>query len=217
MSDKIKIYDSWEKLTVGQYERVLEITEQHPDDCARYLVEYLYDIDNAEMLPLQEYSCYVAALRQFINEPVLKARLTPSAAYTINGREYRVDITPAAFTTAQYMDLTNYMKNGARLTDLLSVVLIPNGKMYNDGYDMAAVRRDIEALPVTAGFAVVGFFGRWSKASIKTFLRFLTKQLKMGKVDPKMVEKLEEEIATLLRLLASYPTSSPSARSRTRR
>lgn len=207
-NDKDKIYDSWEKLTVSQYERVVEIVSEHPDDCARYLVEYLYDVDDAEQLPLHEYSLYVAGLRSFIDKPVLQSKLTPSAAYTINGREYRVDISPTSFTVAQYMDLTNYVKEKARLTDLVSVVLVPDGKMYNEGYDMALAKRDIGDLPVVVAFAVIGFFGRWSKSSIKTFLRFLTKTLrrgKTGKAAPDMVARLEKEVETLFRLLASFP------------
>lgn len=209
-----EIIDSWEQLTVAQYESVMEIVQEHPDDCARYIVEELYGIEDAERLPIPEYSCYVVNLRRFINEPVLKAKLTPSASYTLNGRVYRVDITPTAFTTGQYIDLTNYMKEGASLTDILSVVIVPEGRAYNDGYDMAKAKADIGSLPCTAGFAVVGFFGRWSKASIRTFLRFLTHTLRKGetkKIDPKLMEKLEKEVETLCNLLASFPTSSPSA------
>ena len=108
----------------------------------------------------------------------------------------------------------NYMKEGASLTDILSVVIVPEGRAYNDGYDMAKAKADIGSLPCTAGFAVVGFFGRWSKASIRTFLRFLTKTLRKGetkKIDPKLMEKLEKEVETLCNLLASFPTSSHSA------
>lgn len=204
---EIKAIDSWEQLTVAQFEELCRLQENHPTDCAKYIIEYLYDVADAEQLPIIEYSAYMAGLQKFIGEPVLKAKLTPSATYTIHGRLYRVDITPADFSVAQYTDLTNYLKSGkASLIDLLTVVVIPDGHLYQDGYDMRQVRSDVGDLPLTAGFAVVGFFGRWSKSYMNTFLRSLTKYLmkgKTGKMHPELVKKLAAEVETFSRLMAS--------------
>lgn len=207
--EETKFYDSWGKLTVEQYERLLNIQKEHPDNSAKYIVEYLYDIDNADRIPWQEYSAYLAGLRMFIGEPIMKAKLTPSAGYTLNGRKYRVDITPSAFTVAQYMDFTNYIRREATLTDLLTVVVVPEGKTYAEGYDMQQAREDIGTMPLVGAFAVIGFFARWSKASIRTFLRSLTSKMKdrTGKVPAEKIEWLESEIERLFKLLASYPTS----------
>ena len=118
-----------------------------------------------------------------------------------------MDITPADFSVAQYTDLTNYLKDGkASLIDLLAVVVIPDGHLYQDGYDMRQVRSDVGDLPLTAGFAVVGFFGRWSKSYMDTFLRSLTRPLlkgKTGKMHPELVKKLAAEVAEFSRLMAS--------------
>lgn len=204
---EIKAIDSWEQLTVAQFEELCRLQKEHPADSAKYIIEYLYDIPDAEQLPIIEYSTYVAGLQKFIGEPVLKAKLTPSATYTIHGRLYRVDITPADFSVAQYTDLTNYLKDGkASLIDLLAVVVIPDGHLYQDGYDMRQVRSDVGDLPLTAGFAVVGFFGRWSKSYMDTILRSLTRQLmkgKTGKMHPELVKKLAAEVAEFSRLMAS--------------
>lgn len=204
---EIKAIDSWEQLTVAQFEELCRLQEEHPTDCAKYIIEYLYDVADAEQLPIIEYSAYMAGLQKFIGEPVLKAKLTPSATYTIHGRLYRVDITPADFSVAQYTDLTNYLKSGkASLIDLLAVVVIPDGHLYQDGYDMRQVRSDVGDLPLTAGFAVVGFFGRWSKSYMDTFLRSLTRYLmkgKTGKIHPELVKKLAAEVAEFSRLMAS--------------
>lgn len=204
---EIKAIDSWDQLTVAQFEELCRLQKEHPADSAKYIIEYLYDIPDAEQLPIIEYSTYVAGLQKFIGEPVLKAKLTPSATYTIHGRLYRVDITPADFSVAQYTDLTNYLKDGkASLIDLLAVVVIPDGHLYQDGYDMRQVRSDVGDLPLTAGFAVVGFFGRWSKSYMDTILRSLTRQLmkgKTGKMHPELVKKLAAEVAEFSRLMAS--------------
>lgn len=220
MKAEIKIIESWEQITVAQFEELLEIQAAHPKNSAKYIVQYLYGIPNADNLPIPEYSCYVAGLSRFIGEPVLKAKLTPNASYTLNGREYRVDITPSAFTVAQYTDLTNYIKSSAPLTDILSVVVVPEGKLYNDGYDIEEAKADIGTMPVTAGFAVVGFFARWSKSCTTTFLRSLTRRITKegrGKIAPETEAKLKAEVETLLRLMASLPMSLPTAASRSRR
>lgn len=220
MKQEIEVIESWEQLTVAQFEELCEIQAAHPKNSAKYIVEYLYGIPNADNIPLAEYSAYVAGLNKFVGEPVLKAKLTPNAAYTLNGREYRVDITPSAFTVAQYTDLTNHIKNQASLIDILSVVVVPDGKEYNDGYDMQQAKDDIGTMQLTAAFAVVGFFARWSKSSIDTFLRSLTKTIlkgKTGKIAPELAAKLKAEVETLLSLTASLLTSSPTAASPSRR
>ena len=208
MKERIEIYERWGQLTVDQFEDICELQKMHPKDSAKYIVEYLYGVEDADHLPLHEYSCYVAGLRKFIGEPVPKSKLTPNAAYTLNGRTYRVDISPTAFTVAQYTDLTDYLKRSASLRDILSVVVVPDGKLYNEGYDMESAKADIGTMSLTDALAVIGFFARWSKASIQTFLRCLTKMMrkgKMGKVPPETMARLEKEVSTLFNLLASPP------------
>jgi hypothetical protein len=213
------IIDSWQKVSVAAYDRIVEIQREHPTDCARYIIEELYDIDDAEALPLHEYAGLVAALRAFSEEPVAESRLTGTATYTINGRVYEVDCTPSAFTAGQYIDFTNYVKNGSRLQDLLSVVVLPQGHTYGDGYDMQQAREDIGALPCTVGFAVVRFFALWLKRFTATSLRFLTSKriVKKGKIAEKKVEEMKGLLDDLQATTASCPIFSPTAASRTRR
>jgi len=195
-----KIIDSWSQITVGQFEEMCRLQDEHPDDNAKYIVEMLYGIDDAYQIPLPEFSAMVAGLRAFSSKPINGEKLAPSATYTIDGRVYEVDITPSAFSTGQYIDLTNHIKSGASLSEVLSVVIVPDGHLYNDGYDMEAAKADINKLPVTAAFAVLNFFGKWSTASIRTFLRCLTSQMKKGKkIAPAEIEKLEKEMRELLK------------------
>lgn len=217
MNKERKIIDGWQKVSVAQYGRIVEIQREHPTDCARYIIEELYDIDDAEALPLQEYAGLVAALRAFSEEPVAEARLTGSATYTINGRVYEVDCVPGNFTAGQYVDFTNYVKNGAVLEDILSVVVLPKGHRYNDGYDMQQAREDIGCLPCTVGFAVVRFFALWLKRFTATSLRFLTSKKMRGKMTEERVEEMKSLLRDLQAATASCPIFSPTAASRTRR
>ena len=200
-----EIIDSWSKVSIGQYEEMCRLHDAHPEDNAKYIVEMLYDIEDAYNIPLQEFTAMAAGLRAFSARPISEAKLTPAASYTVNGKVYNVDISPQNFTAGQYVDLDNYIKAGAPLSDMLSAVIIPEGHLYNDGYDMAAVKADINNLPVTAGFAVLNFFGKWSAASTKTFLRCLTNRMKKGKkIAPEQMEKLEKEMKKLQQAVTEF-------------
>ena len=203
MKKEIVIYESWEQITLAQYEEICRLQDQHPDDYTKRIIEYLYGVEDAEALPLPEYVAMVAGLRQFTKNPVATAKLTPAATYTVEGRRYDVDLSPNSFTAGQYIDLTNHIQGGAAVSDILTAVVMPHGHTYNDGYDMAAVKKDLLALPVTAAFAIVGFFARWSAASTKTFLRCLTKWTKKtGKVTPEQIAELKQATKQLDRLMA---------------
>ena len=209
MKQEIEIIESWEQVTLAQFEEICKIQEQHPDDDTKRIIEFLYGVDDAEQLPLPEYMAMVAGLRNFAANPVETSKLTPAATYTVEGRQYDVDITPNNFTAGQYIDLTNNIKASAAVSDILTAVVIPHGHTYNDGYDMAAVKRDLLTLPVTVAFAIVGFFVRWSAASSDTFLRCLTKWMKKagkkGKVSKEQIAELEKATKELRRRMAYYP------------
>jgi hypothetical protein len=216
MNKERKIIDSWQKVSVAQYGRMVELQKEHPTDSVYYIIEELYGIDDAQALPLQEFSTLQAALRSFSEDPIAEAKLTGSATYTINGRVYEVDCVPGNFTAGQYVDFTNYVKNGAGLEDILSVVVLPKGHRYNDGYDMQQAREDIGCLPCTVGFAVVRFFALWLKRFTATSLRFLTSKKMRGKMTEERVEEMKSLLRDLQAATASCPIFSPTAASRTR-
>lgn len=209
---KNEIIVSWEQITLAQFEEMCRLQQQHPDEATKRMIEYLYGIDNAEALPLTQYAAMVAGFNQFATTPIATAKLTPAATYTTNGRQYDVDLSPNTFTAGQYIDLTNHIKANAPLSDLLTVVLIPHGHAYNDGYDIATAKADFLTLPVTVAFAIVGFFAKWSAASTTTFLRCLTKWTKKSrKVNPQQKAQLQQAVAQLNRLLEYSPIFSPIA------
>lgn len=73
MKDTLKIIDGWDQITVGQYEELIEIQKEHPDESAKYIVEYLYDVEDADKLPLPEYVAMVS-VQQRHHLPVLTGK-----------------------------------------------------------------------------------------------------------------------------------------------
>lgn len=202
------IIDDWSKVTVAQYDAMVEIQQKHSEDSAKYIVEMLYGIDDAERLPMHIYSAYLAGLRSFHRQDVRAAQLTKDATYRIGDTTYRVNLSPNAFTAGQYIDFVNSVRDKVPMARILTALIVPDGHEYNDGYDVGKAAEDMGKLPVTAAFAVFNFFGEWSKRSIRTSLRFLTRQMRRGadKERKAKEEELKNRLQELYRLMASYPT-----------
>jgi len=97
-------------------------------------------------------------------------------------------------TTAQYVDFQTFSKKGIdALPDLLSVLLIPEGHKYNDGYDLAQVKETVLQLPLPAALGLSGFFFERLLASIQASLTSLEGVAKMVPATKKTetLEKLE--------------------------
>ena len=203
---KLQIINSWEDLTLQQFVDLAGLQSKYKDqDLSKKVIEYLYGVD-PEKIPIVEYMAYVNGLNEFIAENIPEAKLSPNATYSINGTTYRLDLNPASFSTAQYIDFVNYSKEN-RTIDILSVVLIPDGHTYNDGYDLEKAKADIAALPVTSAIGIVNFFVAWSKRSIKTSLRFLTFRIRRTKGVSRTTKKdLRRRLEDLYKVLGSFPS-----------
>lgn len=97
-------------------------------------------------------------------------------------------------TTAQYVDFQTFSKKGIdALPDLLSVLLIPEGHKYNDGYDLAQVKETVLQLPLPAALGLSGFFFERLLASIQASLTSLEGVAKMVPATKKTetLERLE--------------------------
>jgi hypothetical protein len=87
------------------------------------------------------------------------------------------------------------------MVEFLSVILVPKGHRYNEGYDILDVQKAIrEGLSVTDGATIVGFFLTWCERSIKDSLHYSREEAKKVK-DRKKREELLKRIEEQERLL----------------
>jgi Fe-S-cluster formation regulator IscX/YfhJ len=201
----MKIINSWRQITLSQFTEILKLQSENQDaeQFTQRVIEYLYDVDPMA-IPYTDYLSMIRGLNEFLDKPISEQKISHNGCYTINGTTYVLDIKPQSFTTAQYIDFTSFAKEPGKYVDLLSVVLIPEGHAYNDGYDMDKTKEDIGAMPVDNVLGIVSFFHQWSRASIKTILRFLTKQMRMRNQNRKTVRKLKREINRLSQCMESF-------------
>lgn len=110
-------------------------------------------------------------------------------------------------TTAQYVDFQTFSKGGvAALPDLLSVLLIPEGHKYNDGYDLEAVKATVKELPLPAALGLSAFFFERLVASIQASLTSLEKAAKTASLTQRA--KMQAVLETILRQVPGLGSSA---------
>lgn len=113
--------------------------------------------------------------------------------YSLNGRIYCPFKDMSEMTTSQYIDYQSVIVENfeEHLLDLMSIILVPKGHQYNDGYDFQEAKEDILTLSVTEALGIADFF-------LKQYRRSLTKILLYSKAEMwlairKMPKDLREE------------------------
>lgn len=114
--------------------------------------------------------------------------------------------TDRQMTVAQWIDFQNFAREDfeSHLVDILSVVLVPVGKTYNEGYDMAQLKKDLEGMAIGDALAVCFFFQRKFLKSIKRTLTFLVGATRLKKETrplTKICLKLRRETSAMLHSL----------------
>lgn len=204
MNDNRQI--TWNDITLRQLQQ-MEALEQMgltPEELAVERMKIIFEED-VEQLSIPEF-IQKASMTEILNNPIPKVKV--KAIYNINGTEYEAMLNPFQFSFGQYIDFKN-MNGREGAEKLLSLVLIPKGHKYNDGYDLAKVQEDILSLPVTDVNAIGGFFFRLTNRYARLIRYYLNKWIKRNK------GLTTEEKATISRSLLRYMdlcyTLSPSS------
>lgn len=94
--------------------------------------------------------------------------------YKFNGRDYKLLRDMSEMTTAQYIDYTTVMtgKFEENIIPILSIILVPKGHIYNDGYDMEEVREDVSNLNVEEALGICDFFIKKYRRLLKATLLY---------------------------------------------
>lgn len=210
MKKELKVYDGWKDISLGKMKGLEKIGEENKGlnefELTCLYISYLYECE-AKDLNFQEFQIYAQSLT-FLGDPIPETKL--KLEYNINGKEYSLDINPAAFTAGQYYDFSQYnLKEKKDLVDFLSVILIPKGHGYCEDYKIEDVKEELLSLPMPDVNAIVNFYialvKRLAQLS-QTFSLRLIKKVKK-KMKKEEYENLKKEIKTLYQTLQSFPSS----------
>lgn len=197
---------NWNDVCVDDYEELMQYNGQ---DCfSDKAIEILFGVEDPQSLQVSNYMKYLSEL-QFVGNHIPRTPLMEH--YTLNGRKYNVDLNVAGLTMGQFTDFENYKKQQPMsLRDVLSVVMIPDGHSYNDGYDMQQVKNDIGTMSVVEASNVFSFFATWCFKYVGTLNYFLKHRMKKETRLMPIMEKIQQlyqqmkEEQTLMDICRTY-------------
>lgn len=159
------------------------------------------DPDELKAMPASEYD----ALRQ---QTAFLQQTPPDdikiyEEIEINGTVYTICKNMESVSTGQYIDWLTYTQGIKQLTDLYSVMCVPKGHKYGDGYSLDKVKADMADLPL----AVTRFISAFWMTSLVLFsqrsARVLEKEVKKLRKMKEIPKEKVKEMETLAKNLRS--------------
>lgn len=187
---------TWNGLSIRQYKEMLAL--DNTEDKIIRMAAIFEDIPVEEVMsqPIEK-SLHTMSSMHFMDTPPKRRKI--KSKYVLGGQVYELSSNPADITTAQYFDFINVDKKMPdNLSQVLAIFLVPEGKSYNDGYDLRKAVNDIENnLGVEDGLSIMDFFTTLSRLYFRKLLRTAMKALKTAKragVDPQKIEEVKSKL-----------------------
>lgn len=202
-------YKNWNDISVSLFNKLItelksiEIVGDDLIDALNYnviILSLLCDVSEDEVLALtpQKFKKLVSET-DFIHE-IPKVEIKDS--YIINGKKYNVFRNIGKMNMSQYIDFqTLYEHRDEKFAEMLAVFLIPEGKEYGIGYDIAEVVNEINNhFLIVDGRSIMFFFALSYQALAKTTLTYSIKKMKKKMKMEKNKEK-KQELQKMITLL----------------
>lgn len=204
----MKFIDNYRDLPIGMYLEICDIDrredleEINKQVCIISILSGMAEEDIYN-LPLTEYK-EMAAKTHYLSHPYDGEVLT--AKNYIVGKFNLIPVEDyRKITTAQYIDFQTFAKDAERnIVEILSCMLIPKGKKYNQDYDVLEVQKALrEHLCVADALSLLAFFFVQYRQSIKDSLTY-SREMAMRLRDPekkrRMLREIQKEEDRLLKL-----------------
>ena len=161
--DNMKMIDNYRDLPIGMYLEICEIdrrTDMEDINKQISIISILSGMaeDDILNLPIDEYREMAAKTvflsHQYDGEVLMAKNYILGSFNLIPVEDYR------KITTAQYIDFQTFVKDVQHnLVEILSTMLIPKGKKYNQDYDIIKVQDAIrQYMPVADALSLIAFF-----------------------------------------------------------
>ncbi len=199
------IIDNYNKLTLGKYMEIQEVSRNdslEDIDKQVQILSILTGVAEEEILHLPNQDYKELVVKSGFLDPE-NINYHPVAKKYILGK---FELIPCRdfrkIETCQYIDFQTYAPDLDKyLVEFLSVILVPKGHRYNEGYDILEVQKAIrEEMSVSDGVSLAGFFLTWCRKSIKDSLNY-SKQEAMRIKDKTKREEILGKIREQERLL----------------
>ena len=195
------IIDSFDKLKLGTFREIQEVQQQEGVEEIDKHISILSLLTGASEedilhLPLPEFT-ELSSKARFLSAEGFRQRQV-AKKYIVGDWELIPVLDYRKLITAQYIDFQSLGGDmDAHMVELLSIILVPKGHRYNEGYDILEVQKAIrDDMSVTDGVTVVGFFLISLDKSIKDMLSYSREEAEKmpeGKEKEKILERITEQ------------------------
>ena len=201
------IIDNYADLPVGKYLDILAANERDADDLDKQVatIAILADAteDDVLALPLDEYATLAQKAAFLTGED--KGSHAVAKSYRLGGLELIPVADAAKVTAGQFIDFQQLTRDDGmerNLPAVLSCLLVPKGRTYGTGYDIADVQDAIRRhLSVTDALSLLAFFFASSEALLRRSLTYSEKEAKRVK-DPAKKAAIQERIKAARAMLS---------------
>lgn len=201
---------SWKDITVADIMYIRNVGELQlatEDEKNLKVAAYLAGIeyDKIMSIPLSQVKKYMTNTA-FLLEPPTPTKV--KRFYTINDRTYKLLKNEMELLTSQYIDFQYVHADGfdKRPAEMLSVMMVPVGHSYNDGYDKDQVIKDMYDLPIEDALGICSFFINRFTKSISIAMTVLKLRIKWmrwtaRKKDKEMIRAMEIQLGLIVKEL----------------
>lgn len=192
-------YKNWKDININVFQRLQnainnaefdEIESLNELNKGIAMLSVLCDVeeDTIALLTKSEYEKLIAQT-SFLSE---MPKVNVEDKYIINGKKYRLFLTLKDMTISQYIDFQTYYQDfNKNFAECLSCFLIPEGKKYGEGYDVAEVISDIgKYMSITDANSIMFFFALLFRSLTQVTLHYSVKDMK--KIMKKMKDREEK-------------------------
>lgn len=208
----MKMIDNYRDLAIGLYNEICEINRREDIDELHKQVATLAILtgmgeEDIYDLPIGEYR-HLAEKARFLELPY-EGQILTAKTYTLEGWQLQPVEDYRKITTAQYIDFQTFIKDADnKIVEILSVMLVPKGKKYNQDYDIVELQNVLRrSLSVADALSLCAFFFAQFAHSIADSLTY-SKKAAMRLRDPEKRKRVLKEIQQQEVLLKSLGVGS---------
>ena len=206
--EDITIIDNYKDLPLGDYQEIVSLCKDESLEDIDREVKIISILtgkteDYLLNLPIYDYKCLSAKLG-FLEQPLPTKDQRIAKCYKLKHFELIPVTDIRKVITAQYIDFQSFHQAGMEdhFVEIISCLLVPKGKKYNQDYDILEVQDAIRSeLNVYDAMVLYGFFIVSCRESIKDMLTFSLQEAQKIPDQMKreeMVKQIQEQISLLV-------------------
>lgn len=201
-------FKSWNEININTYYEIEQIRKENLDSHIGMakLLSLLCLCDEEDILKLKILEINKLWSQATFLAEAIDVKNIKLNTIKIGDNKYKIENDLSKYSVAQFIDYNAYAKNPERcIAEILSTIIIPEGKEYNEGYDIAEVIDDIaNNLDIVTAVSLFEGLKKKFQTSVSNTLESLETQMKLlekmttKKEKKSFLKKMKQAIKTML-------------------